>query len=698
LIKGVAKEHLEAISGKDEKVKITSTVKNDVVHLLHKRHDGQSSYTLHVGESLALLSDAFEGITVERIDDSAVSFSNGLTKQTGEELDVDIYMSSYQEQMIQLALERHFETERHNFSGREYKIKTLALFFIDDIASYRPSDEGKKPYLLETFERLLREKMEALVAELNEHETAYKEYLKASLADIEGCHAGYFAQDNSSSDEAIAQEVDEILHGKKKLLSFQNEDGTPAIRRFLFSKWTLKEGWDNPNVFTIAKLRSSGSENSKLQEVGRGLRLPVDECGHRVSTEAFKLNYIVDFTEADFATKLVNQINSEVPEALRITESRLNDVAAKLNMSSDALFEELCFTKRYIDRHCNIKPETRDQFFEEYPDFSAGVKGSVVTNRNNKQPKEVKIRPAQFEEIKELWSAINQRYTLTYEHTLNEQMGRVVYSILSEGDVFQQGVIASRRDVIMSDGTKMSTQQSAGVSYTVTRAMPYGKFLKRITEATSIPVEILHKAMCQYAEAHGPIAPDCINEQTATAIGSRFHDWKVKNLQGRFRYKKSTSAIGETALSYEDGKAKDGIAQGRIGNRMVDGEPLPAYLYDTIAFDSPLEKANIMSDIHEVIVYGKIPRSSIAIPTIAGGTYSPDFMYVVKRSDGTKELNIVVETKDVANESDLRDEERVKISCAKVFFQTLSEQGIAVKFESQLRNKAMKQIIDDVLK
>ena len=210
--------------------------------------------------------------------------------------------------MLRLALQRHFETEKENFCNRNYKIKTLALFFIDDITSYRSSDDGKKPYLLTMFEELLKEQIEKTISSLNEHDKEYRDYLEASLSDLSACHAGYFSQDNSDSDEDIAKEVDTILHGKTQLLSFKNEDGTLNTLRFLFSKWTLKEGWDNPNVFTIAKLRSSGSENSKLQEVGRGLRLPVDENGNRISNEEFTLNYIVDFTEADFAQKLVDQV------------------------------------------------------------------------------------------------------------------------------------------------------------------------------------------------------------------------------------------------------------------------------------------------------------------------------------------------------------------------------------------------------
>ena len=132
-----------------------------------------------------------------------------------------------------------------------------------------------------------------------------------------------------------------ILHGKKQLLSFRNADGTYNTLRFLFSKWTLKEGWDNPNVFTIAKLRSSGSENSKLQEVGRGLRLPVDENGNRISNEEFQLNYIVDFTEADFAQRLVDQINGEIHRHLLLQRNVWLRWPRNSGMSADDLFDEL---------------------------------------------------------------------------------------------------------------------------------------------------------------------------------------------------------------------------------------------------------------------------------------------------------------------------------------------------------------------
>lgn len=698
LIKGVAKEHFEPVSKRDEKVKITAIASRDSVSLQYKRRDDATkSFTLKTGDSLSIISDAFEGITVSAIGTSTVEFSNGITKTSGEELDVDIYMTSYQEQMVRLALERHFETERENFCNRTFKIKTLALFFIDDITSYRPDADGKSPYLLLAFERLLKERMEAVLAALDEHDVEYRTYIEASLADLSACHAGYFSQDNSDSDEDVAKEVDTILHGKKQLLSFRKADGSYNTLRFLFSKWTLKEGWDNPNVFTIAKLRSSGSDNSKLQEVGRGLRLPVDENGNRISNEEFQLNYIVDFTEADFATRLVEQINGEIPQSSTISEERLDMVAKKLGMTADDLFDALYADKHYIDRHRNIKPETRDAFFAEYPDFATGLSSGKIKDRNVTKSKPVKIRKAAYNEIRELWEKINQRYLLFYDADLDTDMATVSLTLFEKQGVFSDVVMTSTRDVVQSDGTQMTTATGTGVQYTVNRQIPYGIFLKRIMKATNISITVLHSAMCAYSEKHGSVPPKYINDSSVAAFCSEFQAWRIRSLQGRFHYKKSGAPVGATALTYEDGKPRKDIAQGRIGTKIAPGTPSAKYLYDAYAYDSPLEQENIKSDISEVVVYGKIPRCSVAIPTITGGMYSPDFMYVVQRASGEKELNIVVETKDVENKAVLREEESARIRCAEVFFDMLSQDGYTVYFHKQLNNKKMAQIVNEVL-
>lgn len=182
LIKGVAKEHFEPLSKQEEKVKILSIEARDSVTLQRKKKgEGTKSFRLKAGDSLAIVSDDFEGVTITGITANTVEFSNGVSKTTGEEMDVDVYMSSYQEQMLRLALERHFETERENFCNRSFKIKTLALFFIDDISSYRPDDEGKAPYLLAAFERLLKERMERTISALTERDAEYRAYQRGSV-------------------------------------------------------------------------------------------------------------------------------------------------------------------------------------------------------------------------------------------------------------------------------------------------------------------------------------------------------------------------------------------------------------------------------------------------------------------------------------------------------------------------------------
>ncbi|MBR0229705.1 MAG: type III restriction-modification system endonuclease [Clostridia bacterium] len=697
LIKGVAKEHFEPLSKQEEKVKILSIAsKESVTFQRKKKDDGTRSFTLKAGDSLGVVSDAFVGITVLAIAANTVEFSNGVVKTAGEEMDVDVYMSSYQEQMIRLALERHFETERENFCNRSFKIKTLALFFIDDISSYRPDADGKTPYLLTAFERLLKERMETVMVSLNGHEAEYRAFLEASLADLSACHAGYFSQDNSDSDEEIAKEVDAILNGKKQLLSFRKPDGTYNTLRFLFSKWTLKEGWDNPNVFTIAKLRSSGSDNSKLQEVGRGLRLPVDENGNRISNEEFQLNYIVDFTEADFAQRLVDQINGEIPQASVLSEERIKEVAAKLGKEPGTLFAEL-LSKKYIDWQRNIVSDNRAAFFAEYPQFASGLSAGKVKDRNKEKPKPIKIRKAVYNEMRELWERINQRYLLFYDRDLDADMESVALSLFEKPGVFTDVVMRSSRDIVHSDGTQMSAEAGTGVQYTVTRPIPYGMFLSRIMRVTSIPLAALHGAMTRYSAKHGEVDPKYMNENSASAFCAEFRNWKVTQLQGRFRYVKSGTRRGATALTYADGTPREEIAQGRIGTKIVEGTPIEKYLYDAYAYDSPLEKDNITADIEEVVVYGKIPRSSIAIPTITGEMYSPDFMYVVRKANGEKELNIVVETKDVEGKDILRGNEAAKIECAKVFFENLSRDGYTVHFREQINNKQIAQIISEVL-
>lgn len=139
------------------------------------------------------------------------------------------------------------------------------------------------------------------------------------------------------------------------------------------------------------------------------------------------------------------------------------------------------------------------------------------------------------------------------------------------------------------------------------------------------------------------------------------------------------------------------VLQWTIGKNVLNAEPSKKYLYDKVVYDSPLEKENIMNEVDHVIVYGKIPQKSICIPNITNDLYSPDFIYVVQRADGKKELNIVIETKDIPNDEAKRTVEDAKINNAERFFQQLKIDGYEVKFCRQLQNKKMANIISELL-
>lgn len=696
LIKGIAKEHFAPTTKNDEKVKVLS-IANKKARLQHKTKTTIKVYELSKDDSLSMISPDFGNLYITGIaGNNTIILSNGVEKKINEEFEVDTYANSYQEEMIRLALKRHFETERENFNGNDpIKIKTLALFFIDDVYSYRSKEDGNTPFLKEMFNRLLREAIEDLLPELTFFESEYKEYLEATLADIEVCQAGYFAQDNNDSDENIKKEVDTILRDKKGLLAIRNEDGSFNTRRFLFSKWTLKEGWDNPNVFTIAKLRSSGSETSKLQEVGRGLRLPVNTIGSRVSNREFLLNYIVDFTEADFAEKLIKEINGERGTRIDIiTDAQLEKIATSRNIDKNIAFAQILM-EGLVDANKKVIDGKLDELLQKYPEIQTAKTTDKVKDRNKNKDEKVSINKTAYDKIKDLWMLLNQKYTLQYDDEIDAKIDIALPEIIlaSLADI----TISSVRSEVKAQDGQMIIADGSSVPYVIKKQMKYNEFLKRINKTTNISITKIHQAFCE-ANRRSLIDPYKINERTASNIINKFTDWKYDNLKGHFSYKRADIPVVRTALTNSDGTPVDTITKLYIGSKDDTGTINKNYLYNSLAHDSDLELENIRADIDSVIVYGKIPRKSISIPTIDGQTYSPDFMYLLKQKDGTQTLNLVVETKDYEHEADLRKAEGYRIECAEVFFEALKTDGINVTFERQLKNDKMVSIIDDVLK
>ncbi len=702
LVKGVATQMILEEGKEPVKIKVTDITRSPKSCQIRNEVTGKS-YTLGMDDSLSIVDADFHGIKIANIGNTdhesiktGVTLSNGQVLAKGSSIYAGIYGATYQELMIKQAIVNHIEQERENFF-KQSKIKTLTLFFIDSIKSYR--GEETDGYLRLQFENFLQKELQKELDKYSLNKGAlvdeYTSFLKASLDDIKATNGGYFAEDNATSDEDIQNEVDQILRDKQRLLSFKDETGQWNTRRFIFSKWTLREGWDNPNVFQIAKLRSSGSETSKLQEVGRGLRLPVDEFGNRISDEQFYLTYLIDYSEKDFAKKLKDEINGDVEAEAKSIKTLLAKVAEDRGLKETDLFIEF-LQKGYVDLDGFVLEDKAEDFYIAYPEFRLGLQQNKIVDKTKKQ-NVVGIRKDKFSEIKSLWSQINKKYYLKLEEIPSEELFNAAVEIL-KSDIHEEmgGRVFEQRTVITEKGVEL---RESGKEYLLLDdKLPYGEFLKMISKSTALPLEILHKAFCEYDKIE-KITPSFFNNVTASNFILAFQEWFENAFIKRFSYKSLDIEIKETALTDVDGNVKDSIVQSTIGIFQDPSQAVPdKFLYDSVVFDSPKEKENIKSsNIEEVVVFGKIPRRSIRVPLYFGGTTSPDFMYLL-RKNGKDELNFIIETKGVENESGLRNIDRLKIESAKQFFETLKIDGLNVRFVKQLSKDGIENLIKKVLK
>ncbi|MCI7552046.1 MAG: type III restriction-modification system endonuclease [Arcanobacterium sp.] len=706
LVKGVAIQYPQDDGSESVRLKLTGMSRSKPKSATFNNLDTGKSNTLRVGESLGDVDGDFAGITIDGVGKtedalikSGVTLSNGQILATGDILAARVYSETYQSVMMKQALDNHFEAEWENYR-RSTKVKTLTLFFIDSIESYRGEDGPG--HLRARFHDLLTAKLRELI-DKHAGDTStvgqdYLAYLRASLADVAATNGGYFSADNSSSDEAIQAEVDQILRDKQALLSFTNPDGTPNTMRFIFSKWTLREGWDNPNVFQIVKLRSSGSEISKLQEVGRGLRLPVDVSGTRLAHEQFYLTYLIDYTEKSFANSLISEINSDVAVAAPSVKDLLPKVAAQLGMSEDDLFFDLWRTHNLIDRDYNVLEGKEQELLDRYPQFNVGKlkPDKVVTNKSKTK---VGIRPGRYAELKELWEAVNAKYYLRLEDLIDKEIDACIDTILDSGIYTAQTGRFTQETIERDDEGELIAKTSTRAVFSIDDTLTYADWLKAAYLQTYLPIKAIHAGLVRY-NAKRPLPEGFFNKATLGKFVTEFHEWMQREFINRFSYTRIDASLGATALTEPNGQPLRDIVQGNIGIYRDATTNVPdKFLYDAFVYDSPKEKDNIQdSDVlDEVVVYGKIPRRSIRIPVYFGGTTSPDFMYVLKGADGRTSLNFVIETKDVNAQTDLRGSEKLRFKAAKKFFESISDENINVQFSPQLKHDDIVAMIKQVV-
>ncbi|MBD3808504.1 MAG: type III restriction-modification system endonuclease, partial [Epsilonproteobacteria bacterium] len=495
----------------------------------------------------------------------------------GDKINPYSYAEKLQETMIQKAIQKHFELEKE-FLTRDVKIKPLTLFFIDNIDEYR----NKDGYIKKTVEQLAKAEIENLLkVEQNDN---YKAFLEKSLTDISAIHGGYFSKDNSEKDEVIEKEINEILHDKQAILDLENP------RRFIFSKWTLREGWDNPNVFQICKLRSSGSEISKLQEVGRGLRLPVNEYGNRVKDEQFYLNYFVDFTESDFVDKLVSEINQKSGAiSIEQTPNKLSDemiqkICELYETTEDELLEVLD-TNNIITRTNAFKIGGFDYIKQNYPKIFEGVNSTKVRKATDNK-KKITVRTDKYCELKDLWEKLNEKVILEYKFDNEANFKSLFTEFLKsqKGNFTIDGVSERVAKIEIEDGKAIlnETESISGRNITTISTMKYSDFLKELSKILHINLATIHQSII---DAQIDINKH-LNPKTLRIIKDRFDHFLMANAIDKFsiEYKKVSNNIHPTKLTNEKGEVLSEISASDIGIFFSDEKVAKSYFFDELYY------------------------------------------------------------------------------------------------------------------
>ena len=689
LVKGVIAYIEESKQGQNVLVRLVNTDGKEATFELVDNNK-KSKFKLAKKDELKIIHPNLTELFIEKLNKTEVLLSNGLSLKKGNEISPFSYDETFQERMIKKAVENHFKIERELLT-QSPRIKPLTLFFIDNIEEYR----NKDGYLRTTLEQTVK----AVATKYLEEETNefYKQYLERTIANIGLTHGGYFSRDNVENDEKIEKEINEILHDKESLLDLDNP------RKFIFSKWTLREGWDNPNVFQICKLRSSGSEISKLQEVGRGLRLPVNEYMSRVKNKEFYLNYYVDFKESDFVDKLIKEINKNSHAISReIVSEKLTDnmIERILEYYSDQFKNENELLEtldkdNVITRSNAFKEGGFNYIKEHFPLIFSGVSSNKVKNANM-QNKKIGVKREKYNELKELWEELNQKAILEYKiKDENEFKGLFREFMYDIKDKIKNASIRDKKvKVNIKNGEAVSNEEyltdSAEIIPIVT--MTYHEFLKALSKAIKANPKTLHSVFKELISEFN--INNFLEEATVKALKNDFDKFILYKSTDKFgiTYQKIAHSVHPTKLTNKNGEPLDGIDASDIGILYSPEKVADNYYLKELFYDSELEKENIKTNVEKVVVFTKIPKNSIKIPVAGGGTYSPDFAYVLKTKDGESRLYFVIETKNVSSKEDLRKEEIKKIEHAQKFF------GNKIRFETQFSNKKIVQLIQEILR
>lgn len=654
------------------------------------------------GDSLFAVSQlpAYKDFVITEINPltNTVYFQNGKQLRQGEVMG-DVSEKAIQLIQIRETIKSHFEKERALFNQG---IKTLSLFFIDEVANYKSYDTDGNEVQGPLWKMFEDEYTRYLNENLTLFDDDYQKYLRRFTA--AQVHNGYFSIDKKghsidsevkrgkdTSDDISAYDL--ILKNKERLLSFDEPT------RFIFSHSALREGWDNPNVFQICTMRHANSSTAKRQEVGRGLRICVDNDGNRMDKERLgdavhdtnKLTVIANENYSSFVDALQKETKDTLRERpTQATVDYFKGVTVKVGEEKHTISEQeaasivsYLFDNDYIDEKGNIlqdyhtdmekgtlapmskklqpieeqvhkliqsifDPAALDDMVED-----ANSKAEVVNERLNDN--------AEKKEFKALWNEINHRYVYTVHYDSEELIQKAIAAINSELNVTQL-------KYVVTTGTQGDDELDfTGEQSTRTKEM-------RDVSTSNVPYDLV-----------GDIAKAAtLTRRTVTRIlkgiqRSKLYMFKnnseefIRKVSHIIREQKATMIVEHISYNRTENQYDSDIFTKEKSRQTVDkAYEAKKHILDYVFPDSQGERtfAEDLDKADEVCVYAKLPRS-FQIPTPVGN-YAPDWAIAFNDNMGVKHVFFIAETKGSMDSMQLKGVEKAKIDCAKKLFNNVS--------------------------
>ena len=672
-----------------------------------KVSEGYDLYA-HSGE----LEEYRDGYVVTEIDgrDNHIEFRNGLKLYAGE---ASGHVSEEQLRRLQIreTIQSHIERERSLFRKG---IKVLSLFFIDEVAKYRQYDEAGQA-VNGLYAQMFEEEYADILREfqLQFGEESYARYLEQIEASQ--THAGYFSIDKGKMIDCKrlnkkertsndAKDYELIMKNKELLL---NRDPKKSPVRFIFSHSALREGWDNPNVFQICTLKQSSSEVRKRQEVGRGLRLCVNQEGIRMDTSVLGedihdvnvLTVIASESYDSFAKGLQNELAEAVgnrpiavtPELFKgkiLVDSDGNEQVADEKLTN-RIFNNL-IRNDYIDDDGKLT----DRFYEDkkngtlvFSDQTAEFKDSILkiidtiydsrkltpenARRKNVEQK-VDMNKLAMPEFKSLWEKINSKSVYVVDFDSDELIRKSIAALdreLRVSRIYFNVETGEMKEIRSKDallaGTAFSKSQgdTRKTQLRTNRGVKYD-LLDKLVQATGLT----RKAVAQILTGIKPETFGMFRENPEEFIQKTAH---------LINSEKATVIVNHITYHVLDEKYSTDIftEPGLKGQLDVNARKSSRHLFDHVLYDSEIERkfSEELDRSQEVVVYVKLPgKFYISTPV---GKYNPDWA-IAFREGHVKHIYFVAETKGSMDSMELRQIEKTKIDCARAHFRAVSRENV----------------------